>query len=142
MSTYGLLFTVAFVAATLFPMQSEALLVALLVQGAQPVAALLLVASLGNVLGALVNWGLGRFLLRYRARRWFPASEAQLARAEGWYRRYGRLSLLGSWLPIVGDALTVAAGMMRMPVVPFLLLVAVAKGGRYLVLAALTLAWL
>lgn len=142
MIAYTALFVSALVAATILPMQSEAVLAALLVAGAHPPAALLLVATAGNVLGSVINWYLGRYLLRFKDRRWFPVTDRQLERSQGWYRRYGRWSLLGSWLPVVGDPLTVAAGLMREPLGPFLMLVTVAKGARYLVLAALTLAWL
>lgn len=142
MIAYVALFLSALVAATILPMQSEAVLAGLLIAGAHPASVLLIVATTGNVLGSLINWYLGRYLLHFKDRRWFPASDAQLERARTWYRRYGRWSLLGSWLPVVGDPLTVVAGLMREPLAPFLLLVAVAKGTRYLVLAALTLAWL
>lgn len=142
MIAYLGLFTSALIAATVFPMQSEAVLVSLLAAGTSSVTVLLIVATVGNVLGAVINWCLGRFLLRWRERRWFPASDRQLARAEGWYRRYGRWSLLGSWLPVVGDPLTVVAGILREPLVPFLILVTLAKGARYLVLASVTLAWM
>ena len=137
---YLVLFGSALVAATILPMQSEAVLVVLLLKGDHAPAALLTVATVGNVLGSVLNWGLGRYLLRLQGRRWFPASPAQLARAQGWYERYGRWSLLGSWLPVVGDPLTVMAGVMKMPVLPFLALVTLAKGGRYVVLAAAVLA--
>lgn len=142
MISYIGLFSSALIAATILPMQSEAVLVGLLSAGAGSAAALLVVATAGNVLGSLINWCLGRYLLRWRDHRWFPASERQLARAEGWYRRYGRWSLLGSWLPVVGDPLTVVAGVLREPLVPFLILVTIAKGTRYLVLASVTLAWM
>lgn len=136
------LFTSALVAATILPMQSEAVLVGLLVAGYHPGAILIAVATVGNVLGSVINWYLGRFLIRYKDRGWFPSSGRQLARAEGWYRRYGRWSLLGSWLPVVGDPITVVAGFMREPLMRFVLLVTIAKGTRYLFLAAVTLAWL
>jgi membrane protein YqaA with SNARE-associated domain len=142
MIAYLGLFTSALIAATVLPVQSEAVLVGLLTASTSSVTALLVVATTGNVLGAVINWGLGRSLLRWRERRWFPASDRQLARAEGWYRRYGRWSLLGSWLPVVGDPLTVVAGVLREPLVPFLILVTLAKGARYLVLASVTLAWM
>lgn len=142
MIAYVALFLSALVAATILPMQSEAVLAALLVAGAHPASLLLIVATTGNVLGSLINWYLGRYLLHFKDRPWFPASDARLERAQTWYRRYGRWSLLGSWLPIIGDPLTVAAGLMREPLAPFLVLVTIAKGTRYLVLAALTLAWL
>ncbi|TDT75164.1 membrane protein YqaA with SNARE-associated domain [Litoreibacter halocynthiae] len=142
MIAYFGLFASALIAATILPMQSEAVLVGLLATGDYPVTGLLAVATAGNVLGAVINWALGRFLLRFRDRRWFPVSQDQLTRAEAWYHRYGRWSLLGSWLPIVGDPLTVVAGVLREPIGPFLVLVTVAKFGRYLVLAMATLAWI
>lgn len=129
------LFFAAFLAATLLPMQSEAVLVALQLAG-RPPWLLVLVAGTGNVLGACVNWWLGRQVERFRGRRWFPASPAQLRRARGWYARWGRWSLLLSWLPVVGDPLTLVAGVMREPLKTFVALVALAKFGRYAVLAA------
>lgn len=134
------LFLAAFVAATILPMQSEAALVALLLADYSPWAAVA-TASLGNVLGSVVNWLLGRGIERFRERRWFPASPAAMARAERFYRRYGRWSLLLSWVPILGDPLTVVAGVLREPFASFLALVALAKVGRYVALAAITLAW-
>lgn len=141
LSVYLGLFISAFAAASLLPLQSEAVLVGLLLNGSQPVALLLTVASLGNVLGSVLNAALGRGLERFHGRRWFPVSERQLERAKSRYRRYGRWSLLLSWMPLIGDPLTLVAGVMREPWWSFLLLVTVAKAGRYLVLAALTLGW-
>ncbi|MCQ4347648.1 DedA family protein [Pseudomonas stutzeri] len=133
------LFLAAFGAASLLPLQSEALLVGLLLADRYPLAALLAVATAGNVLGSLLNWLLGLYVERFRQRRWFPVSEAQLQRAQGWYRRHGRWSLLLSWLPVVGDPLTLVAGVMRESFWIVLLLVTLAKGVRYAVLAAATL---
>lgn len=135
------LFLSALIAATILPMQSEAVLVGLLLNANHPALLLLLVATFGNVLGSVINWYLGRFLLRFKDKRWFPSSDAQLRRAQHWYRRYGRWSLLASWLPVVGDPLTIVAGLMREPLGPFLLLVTLAKGTRYVILAAAVLAW-
>ena len=139
LSAYAALFAAAFIAATLLPAQSEAVLVGLLVAGDHPVLALVLVAGIGNVLGSLVNYVLGRAALRFRDRRWFPADPAALERASRWYGRYGRWSLLLSWAPFIVDPLTVAAGILREPLWSFLLLVALAKFGRYAALAAVTL---
>lgn len=133
------LFLLALIAATLLPAQSEAALVGLLLSGTYSTAGLLAAATLGNTLGSLVNWLIGRSIEHYWERRWFPASAEQLERAQRWYRRYGRWSLLLSWLPVVGDPLTLVAGVMREPLPSFLLIVALAKAGRYLALAALTL---
>lgn len=137
---YAGLFLSALVAATVLPMQSEAVLVGLLLADYSPWL-LIAVASVGNVLGSVINWLLGRGIERFRDRPWFPASNAGLARAQSWYRRYGKWSLLLSWAPIIGDPLTVIAGVLREPFWVFLLLVTVAKTGRYLVLAAITLHW-
>ncbi len=140
-SVYLGLFLSAFGAASLLPLQSEAVLVGLLLNGGQPAAALLAVACVGNVLGSVLNAALGRGLERYRERRWFPVSPARLEQAKASYRRYGRWSLLLSWVPVIGDPLTLVAGVMREPWWSFLLLVSLAKTARYLVLAALTLGW-
>lgn len=130
------LFVVALGAATLLPLQSEAALLALLLAGHEPVA-VIAVATAGNVLGSLVNYGLGRYLQLYRGRRWFPVSDEALRRGEQHYRRFGRWSLLASWMPFVGDPLTLIAGVLRERIGVFLLLVTLAKGGRYVVLAVL-----
>ena len=135
---YAGLFTAAFLAATVLPMQSEALLVGLILSGDNPVWALVSVAAVGNTLGAVVNWMLGRGIERFRHSRWFPASDRQLEKAERWYHRFGRWSLLLSWLPVGGDALTVIAGVLKEPLPSFLLLVFVGKTARYIVLAAAT----
>jgi membrane protein YqaA with SNARE-associated domain len=67
-------------------------------------------------------------------RRWFPIKQRALERAEGWYRRFGRWTLLLSWTPVVGDPLTMIAGVLREPLWSFLLIVGIAKTGRYLAL--------
>lgn len=133
------LFVAALGAASLLPMQSEPVLVGLLLLGETPAWLLVLVASIGNTLGSLINWLLGRQVDRFRDRRWFPVPPAALDRATGWYRRWGRWSLLMSWAPFIGDPLTLVAGVLREPLGTFLLLVAVAKTARYLVLAGVTL---
>lgn len=138
-SAYLALFISAFAAATLLPLQSEAVLVGLLLLDEYPVWALLVVATVGNVLGSMLNWLLGRTIKHWQHQRWFPVSEEKLARAQRSYHRYGRWSLLLSWMPVIGDPLTVIAGMMREPFWSFTLIVLVAKAARYLVLASITL---
>lgn len=137
-AAYGGLFLAAFAAATILPMQSEAALVGLILTEKYPTGLLVAVAGAGNVLGAVANWFLGRWIERFRDHPWFPVSAAALERAQEWYRRYGKWSLLASWLPVVGDPITVVAGVLREPLPTFVLLVAVAKIGRYIVLAAAT----
>ncbi|HMA99065.1 MAG TPA: YqaA family protein [Wenzhouxiangella sp.] len=141
MLAYLTLFLSALVAATLMPMQSEAVLAYLLTDPKLSIGMLLTVATFGNVLGSTVNWVCGRFFRGFQNRRWFPISADALARAEGHYHRYGRWSLLASWMPVVGDPLTVVAGIMREPLAGFVVIVTIAKLGRYLVVAGLTLAW-
>lgn len=137
-AVYAGLFLAALAAATILPMQSEALLVGLLLGDYSPWL-LVAVASTGNILGSVINWFLGRWIERFGDRPWFPASPRALERARRWYHRYGRWSLLASWVPVIGDPLTVIAGLMREPFAVFLMLVALAKCGRYLFLAAVTL---
>jgi membrane protein YqaA with SNARE-associated domain len=135
------LFISAFLAATIFPAQSEAVLGGLVLTGNHSLVALVAVATVGNVLGSVVNWLLGRGIERLRNHRWFPASTAALDRAQRWYQRYGKWSLLLSWVPVIGDPLTLVAGVLREPLPVFLLLVTLAKAGRYILLIALMLWW-
>ena len=130
LTAYGGLFLVAFGAATILPFQSEPVLVGLLASGRFSVPGLITVASVGNVLGAVCNWVLGRFIDRFQDRAWFPVKKPSLERASGWYRRYGRWSLLLCWMPVFGDALTVIAGVLREPLWSFVVLVTLAKIGR------------
>ena len=142
LDAYAGLFTLAFLAATLLPAQSEAALVGAILTEAYPWWALVVVASAGNVAGSVVNWLLGRSIERFRNRPWFPVSAAALDRAQMRYRRYGRWSLLLSWVPFIGDPLTLAAGLLREPFVSFVLIVSVAKTARYLAVAALATSWM
>lgn len=137
---YGGLFAVAFLAATLLPAQSEAALLGLLTTGRYPTLLLLAAAGAGNVLGSCVNYAVGRFLAKTE---WFRriVSGKQQSGAETWYRRFGRWSLLGSWIPIVGDPLTAVAGVLREPFAVFLLLITIAKVGRYLAVIAIHQTW-
>lgn len=93
-AVYSGLFATAFAAATVLPLQSEAVLAGLLFMDTYPVAALVTVATIGNILGSVVNWMIGRGIERFRTRKWFPVDPARLDRATDWYQRYGRWSLL------------------------------------------------
>lgn len=126
------LFLAAFLAATPVPFQSEVVFLAM--QGAGwGVFALVLVASIGNTLGSCVTYGLGRWLSDQQDHRWFPLTPAQMTRAEGWFRRWGVWLLLLSWAPF-GDMIVAVSGVLRVPLPLFLVLVAIAKTGRYIVL--------
>lgn len=129
------LFISAFLAATLLPLSSEVLLLALLREGFDPVL-LIITASIGNTAGATVNWFLGRYLLQFQNRSWFYFSPQQISRAQHGFNRYGLWSLLFSWIPLVGDALTLIGGVMRVTFWKFVLLVGVGKTARYVVLAS------
>ena len=142
MLSYWALFLSAFGAATLLPLQSEAVLVGLLLREPEAMVSLLLIATAGNVLGSIVNWLLGRGIEHLRDKRWFAFKPEQLEKAQQRYQRYGQWSLLLSWMPVIGDPLTLIAGIMREPFWRFVMLVTVAKAGRYLVLALLTLGWM
>lgn len=136
MDAYLGLFTAAFVAATLLPFYSEALLLGLQAGGYDPFA-LWLWATAGNTLGAAVNWAMGRWLLHFQDRRWFPFKPDKLGLAQRWYQRWGVWSLLLAWLPIGGDALTFIAGIMRVRFDLFFVLTWIGKGARYAALLGL-----
>lgn len=133
MAEYFSLFAVCFLAATFVPFYSEFAVVGMLALDANR-ELVLAIATLGNTLGAAVNWLIGRFLLHFQDRRWFPVTPKQLARAQSWFQRYGVWSLLLAWLPVGGDALTFVAGIMRVRFDVFFVLTAIGKGARYAVL--------
>lgn len=134
------LFFSAVLAATILPFSSEVFLYALL-QGEEGWTSTTLltiaVATFGNVLGACINWWLGKELLRFRHKRWFYFDDQQIARAQAWFQHYGVWTLLLSWVPVVGDPLTLIAGFLRVRFALFLLLVATGKLLRYVIVAAL-----
>ena len=142
LAIYAGLFFIAFSAATILPLQSELVVVGLLLDGNNPWEIVVLVASLGNILGSMVNWLIGRSFSHLQNQRWFPVNQKNMKRADGWYHRYGRASLLLSWVPIIGDPITVVAGVLREPLWSFAALVGIAKTGRYLALAAIPLNWM
>ena len=135
------LFWVALASATLLPGGSEVWLARLWCVG-EPALVLWVVATAGNTLGSLINVALGRYARQFQHRRWFPASPQGLASAERWYHRFGEASLLLSWLPVIGDPLTVLAGVMRLAWWRALLWIVLAKGARYGLLIALAHQWL
>lgn len=127
---YLTLFLTAFVAATLLPAYSE-ILVGTLVSQDYALFWIWFWATAGNTLGSVVNGIIGRQVDRFKHKRWFPVSELQLHKARNRFNRYGQWSLLLGWLPIGGDALTLVGGIMRVPWLNFVVLVAIGKGLRY-----------
>ena len=140
-SIYGSLFLSGFLSATLLPGSSEALLATYVATENGILWILILSALAGNVLGSVLNWLIGRFLSNFQDRKWFPVSPERFARAMRGFDRYGKWTLLLSWMPIIGDPLTIAAGVLKTPILVFILLVTVGKLARYLFImqAALTL---
>ena len=136
---YFSLFLSSFFAATLLPAQSEAVLAFQLTSNKNNLIYLIFVATLGNVIGSLVNWYLGKFCLKYKEKKWFPIKVNQLEKGQKYYREYGRFSLLFSWLPVIGDPITLVAGVLKEPLWSFLILVTIAKGLRYIFVVVITL---
>jgi membrane protein YqaA with SNARE-associated domain len=125
----------AFASATLLPGGSEAVFAGILAVGQSPFWLALAVACVANTAGSCANWGIGRYLAHWRHHPRFPVSADTLDRTADLFRRRGIWLLLFCWVPIVGDPMTVVAGVLRTPFVLFLVLVAVAKTGRYLAIA-------
>ena len=128
------LLIVSFLAATVLPVASEWLLVALVVQAVDPGTAVG-IATLGNTLGAVTTWALGIWGGPYILQRWLGIDANDRRRAERWYARWGSWSLLMAWAPVVGDPLCFVGGVMKVPLARFTLLVAAGKAARYAALA-------
>ena len=120
------LFFGSLIAATLVPVSSELMLFAVLRLHPDLLAPALAVATAGNTLGGMLSYGMGRFI---------PHREP--VRHEAWLRRAGEPALLLAWLPLLGDALCLAAGWLRLDWRHCLLYMAVGKAARYLAVAVL-----
>lgn len=127
---YPALFLLSFLASTLIPLGSEWLLVALIIQGFEPLP-VVLVASAGNILGACTSYGIGLYGSTFLTTRILRLDENHRVRAEQYFATYGIWSLLFSWLPVIGDPLCVVAGMMKIGFSRFIILVMVGKIARY-----------
>lgn len=125
------LFLWSLLAASIVPLSSEVALAAAQAAAVAPAFELFLVATAGNVGGALINWALGVWCLRFRDARWFPFGDVQLQKAKAYFRRWGGYALLFAWIPIIGDPLTFAAGALRYPLARFLIAVTIGKAARY-----------
>ena len=131
---YLIVFIVSFLSATILPLGSEGVLLYYASDTNLVLVWLWLWASIGNTLGALTNWYLGRYLVRYEHRKWFPVSVRNRQRAEVFFNRYGVWTLLFTWLPIIGDAISLIAGVFHSPIRYFLPFVFVGKASRYALL--------
>ena len=131
---YLSLFAISFLAATILPFSSELTLAGLIVTSNYDNLLLLIVASLGNVLGSVVNWILGFYSRKLTTKKWFPFKDEQIEKSSKWFNKFGRWSLLFAWVPIIGDPLTLAAGLLRVKFIEFLILVTIGKISRYIVI--------
>jgi membrane protein YqaA with SNARE-associated domain len=129
---YLSLFAISFLAATILPFSSELSLASLIATSDYDNLLLLTVASFGNILGSLVNWALGSYSRNLTTKKWFPFKETQIERSSKWFRKFGKWSLLFAWVPIVGDPLTLVAGILRVKFIDFIILVAIGKVSRYI----------
>lgn len=133
------LFLSSFLSATILPGQSEIALTSLIILNNHSLSFLVFIASLGNVLGSLLNWFIGCKLERFKKKNWFPVTELQLKKASNWYHKYGKWTLLLSWVPFVGDPITIVAGIFRISIMHFILIVSFAKTMRYVFIAFIAL---
>jgi|TARA_B110000261_G_scaffold66920_1_gene78463 membrane protein YqaA with SNARE-associated domain len=137
MVTYLSLLFISFLAATILPFSSELVLASLLNVDKYNSFVLIATASLGNILGSVFNWLLGFYLFKYINKKWFPFKERQINNASKRFEKFGAWSLLFAWLPIIGDPLTFVAGILKVNLLLFLVLVAVGKISRYLFVYAM-----
>ena len=131
---YLSLFSISFLAATILPFSSELTLAGLIATSNYDNLLLLIFASFGNVLGSVVNWVLGFYSSNLTTKKWFPFKETQIERSSKWFRKFGKWSLLFAWVPIIGDPLTLVAGLLRVKLLEFLILVMIGKISRYIVI--------
>ena len=130
---YLSLFFISFLSATILPFSSELTLVGLIATSNFENLFLLIAASLGNILGSVVNWALGSYSRNLTKKKWFPFKETQIERSSQWFKKLGKWSLLFAWVPIIGDPLTLVAGLLRIRFLDFIILVAFGKVSRYLI---------
>ena len=128
---YTSLFISSFLSSTILPGHSEIILTAFIFLKKYPIIDLIFFASIGNILGSILNWCIGYFLTNLKDRKWFPINKSQLTRASSWFLKYGKWTLFLSWVPIIGDPLTIIAGIFRVPIYTFILIVSLAKTMRY-----------
>ena len=131
---YLSLFAISFLAATILPFSSELTLAGLIATSNYDNLLLLIVASFGNVLGSVINWVLGFYSRNLTTKKWFPFKDKQIENSSKWFSKFGKWSLLFVWVPIIGDPLTLAAGLLRVRFIEFFILVTMGKVSRYLII--------
>ena len=132
LEAYTSLFISSLLSSTILPGHSEITLTTLFLLEKYSQFLLIFFASLGNILGSIVNWFLGLYITKFINKSWFPFSKKQLDTASSWYLKYGKWSLFLCWVPIIGDPLTIVAGMFRFPLIMFIIIVSISKVLRYI----------
>ena len=131
---YLSLFAISLLAATILPFSSELTLAGLIATSNYDNLLLLIITSLGNILGSVVNWALGSYSRNLTTKKWFPIKDKQIESSSKWFNKLGKWSLLFAWVPIIGDPLTLVAGLLRVKFLEFLILVMIGKVSRYIVI--------
>ena len=129
--SYFQLLIISFLAATILPFSSEVVLTTMYLSNSFETYFLLIFASIGNILGSIANWYFGKKITIFQNRKWFPVSPNQLDRSQKYFKKYGLWSLLLAWVPIIGDPLTLLAGVLKVRFSIFLILVSISKISRY-----------
>ena len=133
------LFISSFISSTILPGHSEITLTTLIFLNKYNIINLVFIASLGNILGSILNWYLGFHFVKFKEKKWFPINKRQLEKASLWFLNYGKWILFLSWIPLVGDPLTVVAGVLRVPIITFLIIVSISKILRYVIVSLIAL---
>ena len=139
---YISLFISSFLSSTILPGHSEITLTTLILLEKYSQFLLISFASFGNILGSVINWYLGFYITKFVNKSWFPFKKKQLDKASLWYLKYGKWSLFFSWVPIIGDPLTIVAGIFRVPLVIFITIVSISKVLRYIFVGYVALKFL
>ena len=139
LEAYSSLFISSFLSSTILPGHSEITLTTFILLEKYSQFLLIFSASFGNILGSVTNWFLGFYITKFVNKSWFLFKKTQLDKASSWYLKYGKWSLFFSWVPIIGDPLTIVAGMFRVPLIIFIIIVSISKILRYIFVGYLAL---
>ena len=131
---YANLIIVSFLAATILPFSSEIFLSVMLLSKKYELVLLLFFASFGNICGSIINWYLGKKILIFKNKKWFPVNSNQLNKSQKIFNKYGSWSILFTWIPVIGDPITVLSGVLNVSFLKFVILVTASKVSRYIFL--------
>ena len=139
LEVYITLFVSSFISSTILPGHSELILTAFIFLKKFSVINLIFIASFGNILGSILNWYLGFYFIKFKEKKWFPINKLKLEKASLWFLTYGKWTLFLSWVPFIGDPLTVVAGILRVPIITFVIIVSISKILRYVFVSLIAL---